>query len=520
MHLIKKLYRFLRERPLRATFFILPIVLLAIALVALVAGDEPAEQEASENAPLVTLLSLAELSNGSAALPLIGIIEPKAEADIQTQRSGTVTGVHYELGEYVPAGAIIASLNSQSEQASVAQAQAALASAEASRAQTLASIGRSSETTREEALSEYRNAYITATDAVENKTEPFFTNDRSAYPNFTIPSTNANAEDLEEARAEVSEILRAWDRALDDIALSSNLSTYLSSAINDLRVVEAFLNELASAVNRRTTSSGSTFDVSDSDRAALATARTSVSAQLATLIGVRDELQATLQQETGGTGEQQAEIATAEAGVAQAQANLDAALASLEETRVRSPISGLLNALPIKVGQSVGSFAPAATVINPDALEIVAYISPSDRSLVTVGSTVTLDTDKTGVVTHVAPGASSATGKIEIRIAPESTENLTAGNSVAVSIRGHIPQGTQENARPDFFSLPITAIKFKSDESVVFTLNEQQELVEHAVLVEQVLGSSARVSVDLTPETRIVADARGLVAGDMVEIAE
>lgn len=507
---------FVKAQPVRAVFFAIPLLALIVALSTL--GGNAPEEVAEPNLPLVRLVSLAELSNGSAALPLIGIIESTAEADIQTQKSGTVTSVRYELGDFVPAGAVIATLQNQSEQAAVAQARAALASAEASFAETLASTDRSTDTTRDEALHEYRDAYTTATDAIENKTEPFFTNDRTAYPNLVISGTN-NSERLEDDRAEISTILRTWERALQDVAPTSDLILHLGNAIEDLRFIETFLNDLSSVANRRATTE-SELEATDADRAALLAARTNVSSQLAALISVHDSLRSQLEAGEGGTGETQTQIAVAEANVAQAEANLNAALASLEETIVRSPIAGYLNALPLKAGQSVGSFAAAATVINPDALEIVAFISPSDRTLAAIGDTVTLSDGKTGVITNIAPGASSRTGKIEIRIAPQDTGELTVGNSVSVSIQTRARQNLPEQSESGSARLPITAIKFKSDEAVIFTVNDEDELVDHVVSVGQILGSSARVSTNLPPETRIVVDARGLVAGDAVEIAE
>lgn len=510
---ILKVIVFIKAHLIGAVF--LAALVLGVGVASALVGDEAAES-ANEQLPLVTLATLAELANGSADLPLIGIVESTGEANIQTEQGGTVTSVRYALGDFTPAGAIIATLENRSEQAAVAQAQAALQSAEASYAQTVASISRSTGTTREEAVREYRNAFITASDAVENKTEPFFTNDRTAYPNYLLPT--GDSKDFEADRAQISERLRVWERVLERDVDADNIFPHLAQAIDDLRFIEDFLNRLASEANRQMVT-GSSFDVTDAERSALAGARTSVTTQLSGLITTRNNLRAVAEGGAGGTGEQEAQIRAAEASVAQARANLDAARASLEQTIVRAPIAGYINALPLKAGQSVGASQFAASVINPDALEVITYIAPSERNRVAIGDMVQLGGHTPGVVTHIAPGVSSRTGKIEMRIAPQSTAELTAGDSIAIALsNAPADLSSQEGSTaPEFFNLPLTAIKFKSDESVIFSV-EEGVLVEHVIDVGRVLGNRAQVTTDLPLATRIVVDARGLVVGDEVEV--
>lgn len=512
---IRIIFRFIKAHKIVAVFLV--SMVLGAGIASAVTGGAESPTDNTEALPQVQTASIAELASGASGLPLIGIVESIGEADIQTERSGSVTAVYYGLGDYVKAGATIASLENAAERASVAQAQAAFAAAQANYAQVSGRNDRTSDAARADAVRAYKSAFITAEDAVENKTEPFFDKDRTAYPNLLVPSDDS--EKLEKARVEISDRFRVWERALKNIEQSEDLLPYLMQAQSDLRFIESFLTGLASDANRRT-NTDSELAVTDAQRAALLAARSSVNAELASLIAIESAWRSSISGSiSGSTGEFDAELAAAQASVAQAQANLDVARASLAKTLITSPISGYINALDLKVGDSLGAFTPVVSVINPGALEVTAYISPNDRSRVEQGDAVTLDGGVRGVITRIAPGISNRTGKIEIRIAPEGdTSMLTAGNSVSVVLA----QSAQNNVQTvdGVITIPLTAIKFKSDEAVIFTVDEENRLVEHSVVLGRVLGNQTEVQTNLPFQTPIVVDARGLLAGDLVEVAE
>ncbi len=71
---------------------------------------------------------------------------------------------------------------------------------------------------------------------------------------------------------------------------------------------------------------------------------------------------------------------------------LESSLASiekqLEDTRITSPISGTVEDLPLKVGQSVSAGYPVATVVNFSSLKIVAEIAEAYSTEVKAGDSV------------------------------------------------------------------------------------------------------------------------------------
>ena len=71
----------------------------------------------------VTLIRVGDVSK-SAPLSLIGSVRATREANVAPDTSGTVAAIYRNLGDYVPAGTIIAELKNDTQRAGVAQARA------------------------------------------------------------------------------------------------------------------------------------------------------------------------------------------------------------------------------------------------------------------------------------------------------------------------------------------------------------------------------------------------------------
>src|SRR6185436_6894281 len=71
--------------------------------------------------PQVTVASVADLSNQTSPLSLVGTVQSVNEATVNAESSGSVTAVYRSLGQYVNAGAGIAELENSSQRAAVMQ---------------------------------------------------------------------------------------------------------------------------------------------------------------------------------------------------------------------------------------------------------------------------------------------------------------------------------------------------------------------------------------------------------------
>jgi RND family efflux transporter MFP subunit len=467
-----------------------------------------APAETSSALRTVTLESVGSLSGNGSSVSVVGTVRSVSEADVLAQSGGTVRRVHTSLGARVPAGFIIAELENASERAVVLQAQGAYEAALAARSITLLQAGNTEDSLEEAELSvrnTYRSAYTTADNTLETYVDPLMEG-----------SDRVGGLDLDdrEDRQVIWQMMREWRMSLDEVS-SQNAEALIVRAENNTRQIAGFLTELSRKVND--SNSGATA----TQRANISTARTTIDTLLANLSREREALRAaeTAAQVAGRqTTTSSTQTASADASVKQALGSLRLAQASLEKTIVRAPIAGTVNFLPIRVGDYVTSFTHVATVANNGSLEIVTYVSEADRELISAGEEVTVEETYEGVITSIAPALDPTTKRIEVRIAVNGDAELVNGQSVRIGFQNLAPASEEEIAGPVL--LPLAAVKLRTDDRVVFTVNEENRLVAVPVEIGEVRGDRIEVLSSLPLEVRIVADARGLADGQQVNVAD
>jgi RND family efflux transporter MFP subunit len=150
------------------------------------------------------------------------------------------------------------------------------------------------------------------------------------------------------------------------------------------------------------------------------------------------ERTATLVQ-AGAIAEQQLENARSQATAAQAQlagarAQLAAAQKGVQNTEVRSPITGVVATRPVNAGDVVHVGAALFTVVDPGGMKLEASISSDQLGQVHVGAPVEFTVTGypgrtfTGKVTRISPAADPTTRQIPITVAlPNSSGSLVSG---------------------------------------------------------------------------------------------
>lgn len=78
-------------------------------------------------------------------------------------------------------------------------------------------------------------------------------------------------------------------------------------------------------------------------------------------------------------------LAALEAGVAAARAGLAAAQAESERSVVKAPIDGIVDTVPVQIGQAVQIGMAVATIIDPDPMLAVGAVSEARRALLATG---------------------------------------------------------------------------------------------------------------------------------------
>ena len=112
-----------------------------------------------------------------------------------------------------------------------------------------------------------------------------------------------------------------------------------------------------------------------------------------------------------------------EASYAAAEASLSAARAELEKNTIKAPIGGMIDLVPVQIGQAVQVGAEIAEVIDPDPMLAVGAVSEFRRASIRVGQTATVRFVESepieGAVNFVGLSAEAATRtyKVEARMA-------------------------------------------------------------------------------------------------------
>lgn len=487
--------------------------LLGAAAVILVGGGvfwslsgSDAATVAEDTKPQVKVGRVADLQGGN-SLSVVAEIRSVNEAKISAESGGRVTRVAASLGDFVTAGKILAEVENGSQRAALLQAEGALEAAKAAVPNTENSL----DAAKGAAVNTLLSAYASIESAVHDTIDDTYSNPESNGRKFLVLTSDSQAKlTLENDRGQLSTIV-AREGAQAGISKNADLATELAKTESELRAVRAFLDTLIKALNAGIPAPEMSQAMITGHIAAATAARTSVTSSLSAITAAQSSLEIA-SNNSGDSGG----LSASGASLKQAQGAYNAALAALEKTIIRSPISGSLNNFTIKLGDFLAPSQQVAVVSNNGALEAIAYVTEEDKSRVAVGQKVALDGGIAGTITKVAPALDPVTRRIEVRIGlpANATKALTNGQSVRVELA----EGASAAPTSGPLAIPITALKIEANRTIVFVV-ENGRLAAKEITIGKLSGGSVQVSEGLSADTEIVADARGLKDGEEVTVA-
>jgi RND family efflux transporter MFP subunit len=510
----------------RRTQIIIGVIVLVIVGGGLVLAHGTAPATTSNSLPTVTLGSVDSFGGSTDGVSVLGTVQSVSEADLLAQSAGTVEAVNTTLGASVPAGFVIADLDSAAASAAVLQAQgaydAALAAEQATNLQSQNSTVSLSQA-QTSARNTYQSTYTSLQSVLSTDVDVFFGNNTPVGPALLIEPASTN-DTFPRERAAITVMMSQWQASLASVNTTDPL-TLLSTAQSNLTTVATFLTNLATLASMQ--GSGAT----QAQLASLASAQSTVAGLLAGITAAQTSYNASVTAaavgQTQSTNSANVPVTSSEASVEEALGGLRAAQAAYEKTIIRAPISGTINYLPITVGDYVTANQHVATVAQNNALEVVMELSQDDADRLAIGDTLTIDNSYKGIVTTIAPALNPTTEQIEVEIAVNNGTDLVNGQSVQVALPA-LPTSaassgastTQATASTTMnVELPLTAVKLLPNERDVFSVDATGHLVAHQVQIGQVIGDLIQITSSLAPNLEIVTDARGLSAGDAVLIA-
>ncbi len=500
---------------------------VVLGLIKLIVGGDNATAETKVTNRKVVVASIADLSNSNKDFPLVGTVTSLSEATIRSESSGRLTYVSKKLGDMVYAGGVIAEFENSGEKAAVLQAEGAYEQAKAAR--SIAGLnsgqaGTSLTDTKNLALNTVISAYTTIEDSVRGKTDAAYSDPKFDQVKLVISVPDANlSTSLESKRKTIEKILLARELKNKSLTQNSDLITELNSALVDSQVIKSYLDDLYTAYSKAVPDASFSQTSLDTGKTNTQTARQSVAATISGLVTMRTTLTASITaNQVAGTDTQaqsSGALATADAQVKQALGAYNGALARLEKTIIRSPITGTINSLSISTGDYIGAFTQVAVVSNNGALEVLSAVTDDDAKRITVGSPTVIDGTIAGVVTRIAQAIDPLTKKIEVRIGIKDIKStLVNGQSVRILInQDKKTQTTQKQSGP--IIIPIAALKLTPRGGNVFTVSATNTLIAIPVKEGAILGEEIQILEGLRGNESIVTDARGLKEGQVVDAA-
>ena len=368
--------------------------------------NEDKNKIVTENAMRKDIMEVVELS---------GPVEPVTSADLSFEKSGLVYFVKPKVGDKVFAGETLATLSGADASAAVREAEAGVASAQATLDQLESGATESELNIKEQALisakidlqnaetqiyDTVRNTQNSLSDIVNYKLSGIFTKNGPEYKMAFSSCDQFAQTTLEEERLNF-DLLTVSD--LDSATLLTNKLNSFLNKLNTLLTLPCSLSDSSLSTNRSTVSAA---------RATVSTIFTDISTrknlvQNATNAVARAEKD--LDNIKSGTDVNR--IKSQKAIVAQAISRVASARAQASKNVLSAPFSGVVTEVNITKGELSSITKPAISIISDNAFQVKVKIAEVDIAKMKIGNTatVTLDAYKdqefTAVLTSIDPSA-------------------------------------------------------------------------------------------------------------------
>lgn len=375
-----------------------------------------------------------------------GNTTPVTTVSLAFENSGTIAAVHYDVGNAVSAGSIIAKLDTSDLDAQLAQAQASV-DTETAKLKAL-QVGprpediQISQTALTKARQDLANlyggvnetladSYAKANDAVRNQLNSFFTSAETNSPQLTFSVSNSQVlNNVQFERIKAGDELNAWQTELAEInaaSPTSSIDTALRNAASHLADAKNLLTDVSNAVVAATNLSASTANTYKTDLTAglteINTAATNVNTAMQDIAAQDIAVsQAQAQLDLTLAGSTQEDIDAQAAQVEQAQASVQSVEAKIQKASMVAPVSGVITQQDAKVGQIAMPSATLVTIISSGNLEVDAEVPEVDIGKVNVGDPVAMTFDAfpgetfAGKVFYIDPAETIINGVVDYKI--------------------------------------------------------------------------------------------------------
>ncbi len=382
-----------------------------------------------------------------------GTVVAQKEVDLSFETSGRIAQVSVNAGDRVSQGQTIASLNTGIISANILKAQADLDAeiAKLNEFKNLEGNGLTEvESNKNQLVREMKNAHVIAEDAIKNKTDQFFNEPDSRFPEIlTILRDYELRKQINIERYQTRLTLEKWQELSNSLTTKNYSDDSIVRTKKYIMDIQEYLNLLVTGVNQF--ESNDTHPQSEIDKYKNDTsiARTNMNNALNDLNIAQEALRSTTSQ-----------IPYQEARVKSARAVVQNYQAELQQSLIKAPFAGIITKQDAKVGMSAGSDETLVSMISDSNYRIDTYVPEIYISQIKIGNTAKVRLNSYGsveefpaTVSYIDPAAAQRDGvasyKVEL-IFDKNDERVKSGMTGDVEIMTEVVNPT--------FWVPVTAI--------------------------------------------------------------
>jgi HlyD family secretion protein len=485
---------------------------------------------------VVAETSIVKLGQLKQYVSVTGSVQSSRDANLSFQTLGSVAHVGVKVGDIVSQGKILATLQSGDAEASLLNAQAQLASAEATLGQLTQGFRKEEVAVKQQMVDNAKNSleqsYIalpdtirnvdaTTADVVKNKLNSLFVSNGDRYT-LSFSSCDQNLQSsIESSRSKIETTLADYQKkssVISTISQEENIDAVFELAYNATVETNTLVGSISSLLLAPCSSQNTSLDPM---RVTLSSVRATMNALFLDITAKRGALnvakntlsQATRDLELTKAGTDPYKLKAQAALVSQAEAQVVAAKSGVSKTMIVAPFSGTISDISITEGETVTGGKTVISMLAIDAFEIEAKVPEVDVVKLKTGADVDVTLDAYGkavtfpaTVTRINPTATvegsvpfykviiTFTGK-DVRIKSGMTANV---NIVTES-------------KTQAIILPSRFVQVKDEKNgTIILLKDGKETVRGVVLGVRGQDGLIEIVSGLVPGDEVVSPSTGI----------
>ena len=433
-----------------------------------------------------------------------GKVIPKQSVDLGFEISGTISNVDKDVGATVSWGESLVRLNSEITRAELIRAEAELTSAqvELSKLEGSGVYETKIENSKRSLIQSLVDAYITAEDAIYNKTDQIFLNPRSNRPEIDYAfNTFIDLRDsINRNRVTIGILLEKWRTLVTSLSTVSYTEKDITLSREYISEISSFLSDISKAVNAFEEDNVTTQTTIDKYRNDTIMAQDNVSTVSQNITTEENKLRDAI----SDTPIQVAKVEAAKATVLSYRFQLT-------RSQLLSPINGIVSKQTAKIGQVTSPGTNVVSVISKN------YILETFIPEVLIGGV------KIGDSAKITLDAYSNRENFEARVSHiDPAETIRDGVStykvklVFIDTRDLVRSGMTANIEIEIFRkvsaslIPERAIVIEKEESFVYVIDEKKNMNKKIVkLGEKDSRGNVEILSGLSLEDKVVLNPIG-----------